>query len=474
MLRFLPCLLFCWAAGLFAQSVQSLPAPVLQALNAAKIPAQSVAVLVEPLDTPNAAPLVSHNARQSMNPASVMKLVTTYAALELLGPATTWQTAFWTDAAPDAAGRLPGNLYLKGSGDPKLVLESFWLMLRQLQLRGIRHIEGDLVLDRSVFDVLPYDPASFDQRPMRAYNVGPDGLLVDYRALRLTLWVEENTVQVRNETPSEGLRIEARLQPGKGGCDGWRDRLDLRYSPGLFSLRGNYPVSCGQKALTLAPLPADRHVEGLFRALWRELGGTLKGRVRAGTVPASASLLFTHDSPPVAEVIRDVNKWSNNVMARQIFLTLGSSAAGEGTTELKARLRIREWLRQKGLDFPELVLENGSGLSREERISAVSLNRLLRAAWQSAVMPEFVASLPIAGLDGTMSTRLKRTAAEGRAHIKTGTLDGVKTIAGYAQDIHGRHYALTFMINHANAAHGQLATNQLLLWLIQGRPAGSN
>jgi D-alanyl-D-alanine carboxypeptidase/D-alanyl-D-alanine-endopeptidase (penicillin-binding protein 4) len=467
MSRILSCLFLCWATGLFAQA---LPPSVLRALDAARIPAQSVAVQVEPLDVPNAAPLVSHNARQSMNPASVMKLVTTYAALEILGPAATWRTTFWTDGGPDAAGRLPGNLYLKGSGDPKLVMESFWLILRQLQLHGIQHIEGDLVLDRSIFDVLPYDPAAFDQRPMRAYNVGPDGLLVDYRALRFVLWVENGVVQFKPETPSEGLQIDAKLTPGKGGCNGWRDQLNMRYRPGLFSISGNYPASCGKKALALAPLPADRHLEGLFRALWRELGGTLKGRVRAAPLPANAKLLMTWDSPPVAEIIRDVNKWSNNVMARQLFLTLGSNGAGEGGTELKARLGIREWLMRKGLNFPELVLENGSGLSRTERISAESLNRLLRAAWQSPVMPEFIASLPIAGRDGTMASRLKQTAATGNAHIKTGTLDGVKTLAGYVQDAQGRRYAVTFLINHANAGLGQNAMDQLLLWVAQGAP----
>lgn len=454
--------LFCWAGSLLAQA---LPASVTQALATAQIPLQSVAVVVQPLDNAGP-PLVRHNAQAPMNPASVMKLVTTYAALELLGPAATWQTGAWASVEPGADGRLPGPLYLKGSGDPKFALESFWALLRQLQVRGIRQIDGDLILDRSVFNVPALDPGAFDNKPMRAYNVGPDGLLVDFRALRFTLKPEGNGVRLWSETPSEGLQVDARLTAGNGPCNGWRDRLEVRHSPGLLEISGPYPVSCGEKSLYLAPLSADSHVEGLFRALWRELGGSFKGRVRSGVLPPEARLLASQESPPVADMVRDVNKWSNNVMARQLFLALGNGD-GSGATEEKAALRLREWLRTKQLAFPELVLENGSGLSRRERISAASLNQLLVSAWQSPVMPELIASLPITGLDGTMKKRLNDTAATGRAHIKTGTLDGVKSAAGYALDARGQRYAVTFLINHPRAGAGQEAMDALLLWVAQ-------
>ncbi|MDR1887977.1 MAG: D-alanyl-D-alanine carboxypeptidase/D-alanyl-D-alanine-endopeptidase [Zoogloeaceae bacterium] len=474
-LLFSVALLF-WAASLPAQS---LPPAVTQALAAARIPEQAVAVTVLALDAPaDAPPLISHNAQAAMNPASVMKLVTTYAALEILGPATTWKTGIWADVTPDPDGRLRGNLYLKGSGDPKLTMEHLWTLLRQLRARGVQHIEGNLILDRSVFNVPPYNPAAFDNRPMRAYNVGPDGLLMDFRALRFTLRPEDDAIKVWLETPSENLWVDARLTPGKGGCNGWRDQLAIRYTPardhpGQLSISGAYPVSCGETTLALAPLPADRHVEGLFRALWKEQGGALRGQVKAGVLSPGAKLLVSQESPPVAEIIRDVNKWSNNVMARQLFLSLGNRNNGDkndkgGATEEKARLRVQDWLRRKGLEFPELVLENGSGLSRQERISAAHLARLLHAAWQSEAMPELLASLPIAGQDGTMKKRLNHTAAENRARIKTGTLDGVKTAAGYIQDIRGRRYAVTFFINHPNAAAGQNAMDALMLWVAQG------
>lgn len=457
--------LLLWAGSLLAQA---LPASVTQALAAAHIPTTAVAVVVQPLDAPR--PLLAHNAQKAMNPASVMKLVTTYAALEILGPAATWQTGAWATAEPDAEGRLSGHLYLKGSGDPKLTLENFTALLRQLRVRGIRHIDGDLVLDRSVFELPPFDPAAFDNKPLRAYNVGPDGLLLDYRALRFTLKPEGEQVRFWSETPSAGLQVEGRLTPATGPCDGWRDRLEMRQSPGRLEISGPYPVSCGERSLYLSPLAAEPHAEGLFRALWQELGESIQGRVRSGRTPPQARLLASQESPPLSEVVRDINKWSNNVMARQLFLTLGSGE-GQPSTVARARERLNRWLAAKGLEFPELVLENGSGLSRVEQISAAHLNRLLLAAWQSPVMPEFMASLPLAGVDGTMKRRLTDSAATGRAHIKTGSLDKVKAMAGYVLDAQGRRHAVTFIINHPQADMGQPALDALLLWVSQSPSA---
>jgi D-alanyl-D-alanine carboxypeptidase/D-alanyl-D-alanine-endopeptidase (penicillin-binding protein 4) len=446
-----------------------LPPNVLGALKAAQIPAASVSVVVQPVDAGK--PLVAHNAAQAMNPASVMKLVTTYAALDLLGPAWTWKTTAWTEAAA-VDGILSGNLYLKGSGDPRFAIEHLASLLRQLQARGIRHIAGDVVLDRSAFDVPAIDPGAFDDKPMRPYNVGPDALLINFRALRFTLLPDGGRVRLLMETPSEGLRVDNRLRPGEGGCgSNWKDFIDVRLLPensgNRLEFTGTYSPQCGEKALSLSPLPADAQAGGLFRALWKELGGTLGGQVRGGGVPAGARLAATHESPPLADAVRDINKFSNNVMARQVYLTLGNDGAPASAE--RARRRIGDWLNARGLRFAELEIENGSGLSRRERISADSLNRLLLDAWKNPVMPEFVASMPIVGIDGTMKKRLNGSEATGRAHIKTGTLDGVKTAAGYALDAQGRRYAVTFLINHPKAQAGGPAIDALLVWVAQRR-----
>ena len=455
-----------------------LPPNVLKALKAAQIPASSVAVTVQPVDAP--APLVAHNAVQSMNPASVMKLVTTYAALDLLGPAYTWKTSVWAESAPSmdtTAGRavdgnLSGNLYIRGSGDPRFAIEHLSALLRQLRVRGIQQISGDIVLDRSAFNVPAIDPGAFDDKPMRPYNVGPDALLLNFRALRFTLQPDNGRPRVLMETPSDGLRVDNQLRAGNGDCGiNWKDLISVRPIPenngSRLEFTGTYAALCGEKSLNLSPLPADAQAGGLIRALWKELGGSLSGQVRGGKVPIGAKLLAQHESPPLADAVRDINKFSNNVMARQVFLTLGNDTAP--ATAERAKQRIADWLAGRNLRFNELVLDNGSGLSRVERISADSLNRLLLDAWKNPVMPEFVSSLPIVGIDGTMKKRLNGSDATGRAHIKTGTLADVKAAAGYALDMQGRRYAVTFLINHPRAQAGSAAIDALLVWVAQRR-----
>ncbi|HMT81352.1 MAG TPA: D-alanyl-D-alanine carboxypeptidase, partial [Azonexus sp.] len=261
-----------------------LPPDVLKALKAAQIPASSVAVTVQPVDA--AAPLVAHNANLPMNPASVMKLVTTYAALDLLGPAYTWKTTVWTETAA-VDGNLSGNLYIKGSGDPRFAIEHLSALLRQLRVRGIQQINGDVVLDRTAFNVPATDPGAFDDKPMRPYNVGPDALLLNFRALRFTLQPDNGRPRVLMETPSEGLRVDNQLRAGNGECgSNWKDLITVRLIPenpgNRLEFTGTYAAPCGEKSLNLSPLPADTQAGGLIRALWKELGGTISGQVRGG------------------------------------------------------------------------------------------------------------------------------------------------------------------------------------------------
>lgn len=441
-----------------------LPTTVAEALRTARIPENGVAVLVQPVDGGNA--LISHNPVLPMNPASVMKLVTTYAALDLLGPAFTWQTAGWSDV-PAVNGSLQGNFYLKGSGDPRLAIEDLSDLLRQLRVRGIKRIEGDIVLDRSAFQSEAFDPAAFDNKPLRPYNVGPNALLLNFQSLRFTLQSDRPQPRALLESPSADLALDNRLKSVPGACaSDWKDRITLRLlnigKQQRLEIAGTYAEQCNERTLNLAPLNAERHADGLIRALWRELGGEISGRVRDGMTPPGAQMLVRHESPPLADIIRDINKFSNNVMARQVFLSLSSETPASTDS---ARRRVGAWLDSRNLHFSELNLDNGSGLSRSERISGASLNRLLLDAWRHPLMPEFLASMPVAGVDGTMKKRLLDSPVTGRAHIKTGTLDGVKTAAGYVTANSGRRYTLVFLINDSRAQQGGPAIDALLNWV---------
>jgi D-alanyl-D-alanine carboxypeptidase/D-alanyl-D-alanine-endopeptidase (penicillin-binding protein 4) len=441
-----------------------LPLAVQQALKAANIPAQAVAVVVRPVDSDK--PIVRHRGDAAMNPASLMKLITTTAALELLGPAYTWRTEVLADSAPDSLGVLTGDLYLRGSGDPKLTYDRLWLLLRELRARGLREIRGNLVIDRNAFAPTDHDPAAFDGKLLRPYNVGPDALLFNFATLHLTLVPESNVVRVLAEPLPAGFEVISKLQLGENGnCGDWRERLDAKLTPTQLTLSGTFPRSCGERRWHLAGPPNALLLHGVFTRLWRELGGTFAGRWQEGAIPANAIPLAASESPALGELVRDINKFSNNVMARQLFLKVG---AGETA---QADRNIRTWLARKGLDFPELVLDNGSGLSRRERISADHLARLLGVAWASPIMPELLASLPIVAIDGTAKKRYNGVSYAGQAHLKTGSLEGVRGIAGYLLDPHGKRHIVVFMVNHPNAAQAQPAFDALLDGLWRGEPA---
>jgi D-alanyl-D-alanine carboxypeptidase/D-alanyl-D-alanine-endopeptidase (penicillin-binding protein 4) len=468
-------LLFLLSATLAEGANDRLPTTVAAALKTAGIPQTSVAVLVQDVD--GRTPTLAINTHQAFNPASVMKVVTTYAALELLGPASTWSTGAYI-AAPLSDGQLNGDLYLKGSGDPKLGFEQFWLLLRQLRARGIEKISGDLVLDRSAFQLPEYDPAAFDNKPLSPYNVGADPLLLAYNSIRLRLVTSNNA-------NGKVLALAAEAMPNQiditnlirldavAACGDWKEalRADLTMhgERAHLVLTGSYAAACSEKIWNLAVLDHSQYVLGIFRQLWQELGGSLSGGVRDGIVPEQARLLATAESPPLADIVRDINKFSNNVMARQLFLALGrANASGDMPVRPDdADAAIRQWLTRKNLNFPELVLENGAGLSRRERISADSLSRLLGAAWNSSVMPEFMSSLPVVGVDGTMMRHLQQNGIAGHAHIKTGSLEGARAIAGYVLDRTGRRKIVVCLVNHANAGAAQKALDALLSWVYE-------
>ncbi len=467
--RFLAMLLLAATAAAHAQNV--LPPAVNQALTAAKIPPASVAVVVQEVGVHHE--ILRLNPAASMNPASVMKLVTTYAALEQIGPAYRWKTEVYAAGALQD-GVLVGDLVLKGAGDPKLDLEAVSRLVRALRGKGLREIRGDLVLDRSRFERADGDAARFDGDPFRPYNVLPDALLVNYRSLRFVFVAEPERAAVRvyAEPKPPTLEIINVLKLADGACpDGsaFRELLKPSFEPArqrvIFS--GQYPASCGERDLNVALLEPNDQVAGVIRQFWTESGGAWNGNARDGTASPGARLLHTLESPTLAEIVRDTNKFSNNIMARHLFLTLGAESAGAPATAQKSIAAIRAWLASKKIAVPELVMENGSGLSRIERISAGNLAALLQAAWRSPVMPEFISSMPIAGLDGTMRRRLKNDGVTGQAHIKTGLLSEVRAMAGYVLDRSGRRVVVVMLVNHPNAHQAQPALDALLRWVYE-------
>jgi D-alanyl-D-alanine carboxypeptidase/D-alanyl-D-alanine-endopeptidase (penicillin-binding protein 4) len=451
-----------------AFAAATLPAPVREALARAGVPESAVGAVVEPVG--GGRRTVDHQAAKPLNPASTIKLVTTFAGLELLGPAYTFKTDVLV-AGGIAHGVLDGDLVLRGGGDPKLTYERLWQLAHQLRSRGLREIRGNVVLDRSRFAVADHDPAKFDGESRRAYNVGPDALLVNFKAIDFRFIPADGGVRVTGEPEFPNVEIASRLRVVKEPCNNWRRGIKPEIEEnGLLAtvvFTGTYPAECGEKSWPLSVFDADRYAEAALRWVWSEAGGKLTGQVKAGPAPAGAVLFHRFESEPLPTLVRDINKFSNNVMARQLFLALSmEKSGGRGEAGASARL-IREWLAAKAIAADELVLENGAGLSRVERISAGTMAALLRAAWASPVMPELVSSLSLYAVDGTFKTR--NGAPAGQAHLKGGTLTGVQSVAGVVHDAKGNRWAVTMIVNHENANRAQPALDALVDWVYRGR-----
>jgi len=432
-----------------------LPAPVRAALKYHGLTGEELSIYVRAVDADE--PLLAVNAGTPRRPASVIKLLTTYAALDVLGPAYQWQTEAWA-TGPVGDGVLSGDLVLRGTGDPALSLERFWTFLRDLQRLGVRRITGDLVIDNTYFDVAGEDTGAFDGQPYRTYNVPPDALLVNFGAARFDiLHRPDGRVAVSVDPPLAGFEIVNEIRSRKGACGGFQRGVAFDLPGGLDGgravLSGRFPTGCTDYALWRSVLPAPRFVDAVFRALWDGLGGTLEGGLRVAAVPEDATRIHVYPSQPLGDVVRQINKWSNNAMTRQVFLTLGAEKYGAPGNPEKARRAIAEWLDSRGLDFPELRLDNGSGLSRETRISARSLGRMLLDAWQHPYMAELVASMPISAVDGTMKRRYAGDMA-GRLHLKTGRLDEVSAVAGVMISRSGRRYVVVVIQNDRDAHRG--------------------
>ena len=456
-----------WAAD--DSTIRTLPQPVARVLSAHNLRTADFSAYIQEVGQDN--PILEINPDIARNPASTIKLLTTWLALETLGPAYTWKTEAYLDG-PVGSGFLEGDLYLKGYGDPYMVLERYWLFLRKMRQQGLRHVTGDIVIDNSYFDLPSANSGEFDGQAARSYNVIPDAFMVNFQTVRFTFEPDlaTNRVKVIAEPEPVNLQIRNRLVL-KGGCGGYQRGIGFSIArpPGNseVDLSGSFGRSCKPYSISRAVLQAPTFAYGVFRSLWEESGGTVQGGVRVDVVPDDIDAFVTMKSPPLSEVIRGVNKWSNNIMARHIFLTMGAEEYGSPATLSKSRDAARRYLAERNLNFTELKLENGAGLSRDTRISARSLGRLLVAAGDSIFQPEFVSSLAIAGMDGTMRRRFRDEALSGRMHLKTGRLSGVFALAGYVVSKTGRQFAFVAIHNGpgADKGPGEEAHSALLRWV---------
>ena len=457
------------AAPAMAAEPQGLPPDVEQAMQRERVPLHTLSVLIQ--EAGSGDPRLSLNAQVPVNPASLIKLLTTYAALDQLGPAFTWKTPVWLTGRLQA-GVLEGNVHIQGRGDPKLSLERVWSLVQRLRQMGVTEIRGVVVLDQSAFLLPEGSTGDFDNEPLRPYNVRSQALLLNQHAVIYTFTPDaaRGVAAVSAEPALQGLQVDASVPLSTGPCNDWRAALKASAGDAeRMRFTGSYPAACGERVWPLAYPDPRSYAARLWGALWRDAGGRLSGSVREGPAPEGVPPSLELTSPSLSEVVRDINKFSNNVMAQQLLLTLALQRPGAvRATPEAGREVLRQWLAQRlGESLDGVVIDNGSGLSRETRVSAALLARLLQSAWSSPVMPELMASLPVTGLDGTLR---RAQSSAGMAHLKTGSLRDVTGVAGYVLGTSGKRYVLVAVINHPHANAAKAALDALVQWTIDDAP----
>lgn len=454
--------------SLFQASAQSMPPEIAQAWARTGLPESSLTMVIEEVQGKRIAAV---NPADFKNPASVMKLVTSWAALSELGPEFVWRTAFLTNrgAIVSNEGVLSGPLYLRPSGDPVLLLEDLWRLMRELRLRGITQI-NDIVVDRSLFDDVAIDPAEFDGKGDRPYNASPDVFMIGFGAVRLVFTPDMQRKQWRAfvDPPIPGVDIDSNITFQDGGCSRGA-QIDVqtiqRADEVRFRVTGQAHGACGEFDLYRLAFDQQAYAARTLKTMWQELGGTMTGTVKNGSIPSDAVPIAAHQSPPLADILKIVNKRSNNVVTRVLMLTIGAQAGQRPATVAGSSEVVRRILAQQGINLGATVIENGSGLSRNARISADVMTAILQQAWRSPAMPEFVSSMAILGVDGTLRRRLSRDDARGYANMKTGALKDARSIAGYVLSQSGKRYTFVSIVNHPQAYKARDFENAVMAWL---------
>ena len=449
-----------------APLMSRLPQEIVANLRARGVREYGMSAFVQDVNSPK--PLLAYQDKTSRVPASVMKLITSYAALGTLGPNYRWPLDILTTGTI-RNGTLQGDLIVKGYGSPEFNTAGLRKVLKGIRQKGIQNVNGRIVFDNSYFNLLSKSAGAFDGKAQSAYNAMPDALLFNERLNVFNLRASGKRVKVTSLTPTHNLKIVNRMKRYKRSCKA-RMRVSHRGQKTIVTFTGGLARRCGTRSFARVISKPENMIYGSMRSLWkREVGGKLNTQFAVGRAPANARLLFRSYSRTLAEILPTIAKDSNNVMARQLLLTIGAKKSGRQGTEKNGANAVSAWLASRGLRFPELRIENGSGLSRYARISARHVGNLLVDAYRSPYRNILMQSLAIAGVDGTMKRRLRGTKVRGRGYFKTGTLRDVRSIAGYVKAANGKTYVMAILHNDPKARSRALqAHDKLIQWVFDG------
>ena len=453
----------------------ALPAGIDAAIKRSGIPYKDLSIYIKEAGEGGRV-VASLNAAQTRVPASVIKVLTTYAAVLKLGFDYRWPTQFYR-TGPIVNGTLKGDLIVKGFGDPSLDADDLPDIVAQIKAKGIRRIEGNIVIDRSYFKVGTKNSSHFDQNPYSPYNAMPDAMMFNERVS--TICVIPNRNDVHKEHPDGSFVIRNQLQRVNKPCRGrysWPQvKIDDTKAVPEVWLKGKISKHCGKREICKVVTKPYKSFYYALKDVLRRSGVRVLGGLKLHRVPSSARILFTHYSPPLEKIVSKTAKKSNNLYARHLLLFLGAKLYGAPATLEKGRKAVLKILQKHGaLGSGTIRIDNGSGLSRKARLNAKILANVLDNAYERYGM-RWMKTLSIAGKDGTIKKRFRGTVVRNRAWMKTGTLKRVKNIAGYVKSQKGRYYTAVIIVNTPKGRwKAARLQNDIIKWLVAYKGSGGD
>jgi len=450
----------------FTVSSYALPHKVQSFINSSTIKPKDISIYIKEVGQDNA--LVSYNAKKAHTPASVIKVLSTYASLLKLGFDYRFPTKFYTTGI-FRNGVVYGDIIVKGYGDPTLDSNDLDKIVKKLYDKGMRKITGHIIIDRSYFRVGTKDSSGFDENRYSPYNAMPDAMMFNERIS--TICVAPNKDIVYKKTVDGSYKLINKLKRVNKPCKGrysWPSvRIDKSKVAPTVLLQGKISNKCGKRNICKVITKPYKSFYYAFKEKLNKKGIEIKGDMRLRRVPSQAKLLLTHYSDTLEKIVSKTAKKSNNLYARHLLLTLGAKTYGAPATLTKGRRAVESILRNKGaLGFGSLEIDNGSGLSRTAKITAQLLAGMFEHAYIKYA-ERWAQTLSIAGIDGTIKKRFRGTVVKKRAWMKTGTLNRVKNIGGYVKSKSGKLYAVVILVqsNRGNWRASKLQ-NDIIKWLV--------
>ncbi len=428
----------------------------------------SYSILVKEVNSDT--PIVAWNSYKPRTPASVIKLLTVYSGLLGLGYDYRWETKFYYTGYIDSRGRLKGDLIIKASGDPTLKTKDLDEIVNDIKSFGIKTILGNIVIDRTLFSVPMKNSSGFDKNRYSPYNAMPDAMMFNKRQSTLCVTPRGRSLKISRIDHDKSYRIVNNLKVVNGSCRRGRSWPRVRIitdknQRSIITLSGRISNRCGRRTICKVVSMPHRSFYFALKDKLKSEGIKFKGTLKLKKVPRKAKYLFSHYSPPLEEVISTIAKHSDNLMARQLFLTLGTQFYSPPINTLKASRAVKRILNRYNILEGTTIISNGSGLSRKSKVTARTLANLLQHGYEH-YGERWMNTLSIAGVDGTIRRRFQNSIVYGRAWMKTGTIKGVANIAGYVEGASGQIYIVVVLVNDRRSAiYGRRLANTIIEWV---------